>query len=141
MILNIILIIIIIIMLICFFLLLNKKNNKMEIKTIIQKLLINEKINYDEYETGDLIFFINKENDIIWLPSYFTHVGIITKINNKVYILDADPTLNGIFLIEINEYINKYCGNVFFVKINLSSPSIFDLAMLYELSVDISSIK
>jgi len=92
---NIILIILIIIILICSFLIVKKKINTKETKIILYKLLKYENINYNELKTGDLLFFVSKETEIIWLPYYFTHVAIVVKINSKIYILDSDPLLTG----------------------------------------------
>jgi hypothetical protein len=113
---NIILFIFIIILIICLILVVKKKINTKETKEIINKLIKNEIINDNEYNTGDLVFFVSKDSEIIWLPYYFTHVGIIVKIDGKIYILDSDPLLTGKYLMDINEYINKYCGHVYFVK-------------------------
>jgi hypothetical protein len=96
----------------------NKKINTKETKKIIYNLMINENINYNEYNNGDLLFFVSKDSEIIWLPYYFTHVGIIVKIDSKIYILDSDPLLTGKYLVDINEYMNKYCGHIYFVKMN-----------------------
>lgn len=116
MILRILLYVFIIIILICSILIIKKKVNSKETKKIINNFLVSDTINEDEYQNGDLLFFVSKDSEVIWLPYYITHVGTIVKKDGKIYVLDADPLLTGKYLIELNEYKNKYCGHIYFLK-------------------------
>jgi hypothetical protein len=108
--------ILLIVILLCLILIIKKKVNSLNTKKFIQQYLNLNSVSIDEYESGDLLFFVSKDSEVMWLPYYFTHVGIVVKKNDKIYVLDADPLLKGKYLIELEEYIKKYCGNIYLFK-------------------------
>ena len=114
-------VIIIILLLLLFKLIHEKKQNGLKIKRFIKKFINKEKFNKDELDTGDLLCFVSKDSHLIYYPYYITHIAIIIKDNNKLMVLDADFCLNGIYLIDFEEYIKKYCGNIYLLKMNWSN--------------------
>ena len=90
-------------------------------------------INIDELyktcNTGDIIYFRWPYPDIGFrLFSKFSHVGMVYKIKNKVYILETHPEgdaselgvdESGVHLYDLNERIEKYEGTCYLSKLNI----------------------
>ena len=113
---------------ICLILAAKKKLNSRKTKKYINKFLLIDNICENEYATGDLLFFVSKDSEVIWLPYYLSHVGTIVKRDNKIYVLDADPLLTGKYLTELNEYKNKYCGHIYYVKMKWTGQELQNLS-------------
>lgn len=82
-------------------------------------------INYNDLDTGDLIFFRSKKYHKIMSFLYnigltefeYTHVGIILKKNNKLYICESNKKLKsgerGCAIVEFCNRIRNYKGDHF----------------------------
>lgn len=68
-------------------------------------------------ENGDMIFF--KSYDHLYgakMISYFTHVGIVVEIKDKLCIFEANPRL-GVGLYDLRERVNRCVGNCYVKKL------------------------
>jgi len=88
----------------------------------------------NKLDTGDLLLF--SSNDYIgrvirkFSNSYFSHCGIVVKQSDKLYILECDmdnshdylsnkSNKNGAHILDLDEKINDYTGNIFgYCKLN-----------------------
>jgi hypothetical protein len=81
-----------------------------------------------EAETGDLIIYRWEHVDIGYrMFSKFSHVGMIVKKNNKLYLLETHPDENkknnkknneGVHLYSLKKRIKYYNGECYLVKLN-----------------------
>lgn len=121
------------------------------------------KIDEDNLETGDLVLFSTYEcADLVdflvlkWgsnviFNNYFTHSGIIIKINDKPYIFESRPRLlydhltnttrKGVVLCDFHESINKYNGNIILCKSLLNEKQKNDILNNYKLFKDLPFTK
>lgn len=78
----------------------------------------------DIAETGDLICFRwNYVDALFRIFSNFSHVGMIIKINKKLYILEIHPNEDdkingGVHLYLLENRIKGYYGNYYYTKLN-----------------------
>lgn len=125
--LNIILASIIIILLYIIYLFIPSNNKNCTNYSIYKKILLNNVIN--DIKPGDLLLFSSNKYNIITRTfgnSTFSHIGIVTKINNKLYTLEmvqddyvypGNKQHTGIITIPLEDRIQYYNGNVFLASL------------------------
>lgn len=101
---------------------------------------------YDDLRTGDLILF--RSNRWIRYFTYFTHVGMIVDFHGKKYILDLNKknfeiygVKCGVKLYDMYNRINKFNGDIYFLKMNSQIMTNEKITRFFERMNDYFKIK
>lgn len=107
-----------------------KIDNIIHLKKIYNNLNTGDLVLFRSYNSYDLPdFVIFRLITSLLSDNYFSHIGIIVKINNKPYIMECSQEIlfcsyskklkNGSVLIEPYKRIKEYYGDIYIVKNNL----------------------
>lgn len=95
----------------------------------LEQLCIDDMINNDLFETGDIILFNSQFNySSLFVMNHITHVGIIFKNNDGTFIFEVTnnkihddiniSTRNYILMTPIYKRLANYPGNIYYKKLN-----------------------